>query len=156
MPGVSTKITWAGVGDPHAEDPVPRGLRLVGDDRDLRPDEPVQQRGLPGVGPADQGDEAGLHWSMGFSAPGSGLRASGRVSAPGELYTGRRDTAWSHEPGAWSLTLTRAPGSRRRWARLPVSAPAPCSPGGARLRALRCAGRLIRRRRPPMGRGQRG
>ena len=37
------------------EDPVAGGLRLVGDDGDLLADDPVQERGLAGVGPADEG-----------------------------------------------------------------------------------------------------
>src|SRR3954451_13487490 len=42
----------------HAADGVPRGLRAVADDADLRADHRVGQRGLAGVGTADQAGEA--------------------------------------------------------------------------------------------------
>ena len=42
----------------HAENPRPRGLRLVGHDGQLGPDQPVEQCGLPCVRPADERDEA--------------------------------------------------------------------------------------------------
>ncbi len=45
----------------HAQDAPARRLRLVGDDRDLGADEGVEQRGLAGVGPPDQGHVTGLH-----------------------------------------------------------------------------------------------
>ena len=41
------------------EDPVPRRLRLVRDDRDLGADDQVEERGLAGVGTADERDEPG-------------------------------------------------------------------------------------------------
>ena len=41
-----------------ADDAVPGRLRLVRDDRQLVADEPVEQRRLAGVGPADEGDES--------------------------------------------------------------------------------------------------
>ena len=47
----------------HADDPRARGLRLVGHDRELVPDDAVQQRGLAGVRAAEEGNEAGLHAS---------------------------------------------------------------------------------------------
>src|SRR5271169_1380122 len=44
---------------PHAEEPPPGRLRLVRDDRDLRPDEGVHQRGLPGIRTPDDGHRSG-------------------------------------------------------------------------------------------------
>ena len=46
---------------PHAQNARPRRLRLVGDDRQLGADQPVEQRRLAGVGTADERDEPGLH-----------------------------------------------------------------------------------------------
>jgi hypothetical protein len=43
----------------HAADRPPRRLRLVGDDRDLPPDDRVHERRLADVRPAGEGDEAG-------------------------------------------------------------------------------------------------
>src|SRR5262249_41627350 len=63
----------------HAEDPIPRRLRLVGDDRELGPDQAIQQCGLAGIRTADEGNEAGFHGNrrsaIALSAPsaGSGL-----------------------------------------------------------------------------------
>src|SRR5215510_8607980 len=48
----------------YAENPVPRRLRLVGHNRQLGADQPVQQSGLPRVGTADEGDEAGFHHTV--------------------------------------------------------------------------------------------
>jgi hypothetical protein len=42
------------------QDPVARGLGLVGDDRHLLPHQPVHQRRLPDVGSSDDGDEPGV------------------------------------------------------------------------------------------------
>src|SRR3546814_19326876 len=42
--------------------PVARGLRTVGDDADLGPDQGVDQGGLADVGAADDGDVAGAVW----------------------------------------------------------------------------------------------
>src|ERR1039458_3885649 len=47
-----------GVG-PDTEESPARRLRLVGDDRDFRPDEGVQERGLSGVRTSDDGHRAG-------------------------------------------------------------------------------------------------
>ena len=78
---------------PHAENPRPGRLRLVGDDGQLRADQPVQQRGLAGVGAADERDEAGLH---GVAASASRPR-SRRIRT---LWMRRRST---------SSTSTRQP-----------------------------------------------
>ncbi len=48
-----------------AEDPATGRLGLVRDDDDLRAAERVDERGLPDVGPAGDGDEAALHGSFG-------------------------------------------------------------------------------------------
>src|SRR3546814_5078244 len=45
-----------------ARQPVARGLRTVGDDADLGPDQGVDQGGLADVGAADDGDVAGAVW----------------------------------------------------------------------------------------------
>src|SRR3546814_5198731 len=45
-----------------AQQPVARGLRTVGDDADLGPDQGVDQGGLADVGAADDGDVAGAVW----------------------------------------------------------------------------------------------
>ena len=42
----------------HAVDACTRGLRLVGHDGELLPQQRIQQRGLARVGPADDGDES--------------------------------------------------------------------------------------------------
>src|SRR3954447_15664976 len=55
--GVDEHQLPAGPGH-HAADGVPRGLRAVADDADLRADHRVGQRGLAGVGTADQAGEA--------------------------------------------------------------------------------------------------
>ena len=44
-----------------AADRASRGLRFVRDDRNLRPDDAVEECRLAGVGPADERDVAGLH-----------------------------------------------------------------------------------------------
>ena len=100
-----------------AEDAPARGLRLVRHDRDLAADQRVEQRGLAGVGPADERDVAGLH------------EARGRCWA-------RREVT---ERGPWLAVpaLTRAACNACR-------ACGPCGRGGARLRAPR---RPRRRRR---------
>jgi hypothetical protein len=54
-----------------AEDPVARGLRLVGGDGDLLADQPVQQGGLARGRTSHDGDEAGLE-------AGRGGRGGGR------------------------------------------------------------------------------
>jgi hypothetical protein len=53
----------AGGARADAENPVPRGLGLVGDDRDLLADEPVEERGFASVGPPHERDQSGLHAS---------------------------------------------------------------------------------------------
>ena len=58
-PGVSKSTICAAGAVDHGQDAVARGLGLVGDDRDLLADQPVDERGLAHVGPADHGDEAG-------------------------------------------------------------------------------------------------
>jgi hypothetical protein len=50
----------------HALDGRPCGLRLIGDDGNLLADEGVQQSGLSGVGPADDGDEPRLELCFQF------------------------------------------------------------------------------------------
>src|SRR5262249_49932647 len=45
----------------HGQDAVARGLRLVGDDRDLLAHQPVHERALPHVRPAHDRDEARPH-----------------------------------------------------------------------------------------------
>jgi hypothetical protein len=42
-----------------ADDPVAGGLGLVGNDRDLFVEDPVEQGLLADIGPADQGNETG-------------------------------------------------------------------------------------------------
>ncbi len=43
----------------HRQNAIASGLRLVGDDRDLRPDDVVEERGLAGIRPTDEGYGAG-------------------------------------------------------------------------------------------------
>ena len=50
-------------------------LHLVGDDGDLGPDHPVQQGGFPGIGFADQGDEAGAGFGVSHRVSPSGRAA---------------------------------------------------------------------------------
>ena len=83
-----------------ADDAVPGRLRLVGDDRQLGADQPVQQRGLAGVGPADQGDEARLH--------GPGLSASAGARFCTRTRVTRRRSASSTSTASPS-TSTRSP-----------------------------------------------
>ena len=45
----------------HAGNAIAGGLGLVRDNRDLLPDQPVEQRGLARIGPADQRHKTGLH-----------------------------------------------------------------------------------------------
>ena len=66
MPGVSKSTIWPPGRFDHGQDAVARGLRLVGDDRDLLAHQPVHERGLAHVGPADHGHEAAAE------APGAG------------------------------------------------------------------------------------
>ena len=55
------ELVVVAVRDP--EDAPPRGLRLVGDDRDLAAADRVHERRLADVRPAGDGDDAGLHRS---------------------------------------------------------------------------------------------
>src|SRR5688572_31138751 len=59
---------------PHADNSIAGGLRLVGNDGELLLDEAVEERGLTGVGPANQGYEAGLHAGGWLCAAGTGSR----------------------------------------------------------------------------------
>src|SRR5204862_3559789 len=66
-------------GDAHQ--PRTRGLRLVADDRDFLSNQRVDERGLAGVGRADDGDEAGArfvfaHLSCASSASAAAVSAS--------------------------------------------------------------------------------
>ena len=70
-PGVSTNTTCAVGIVADADDAIARGLRLVGDDGELLADQPVEQRGLAGVGPADERDEAALHSAGSAAAAGA-------------------------------------------------------------------------------------
>ena len=90
-----------------ADDPVARRLRLVGDDRQLGADEPVEQGRLTGVGPADQGDESGPH--------GPGLSASTVARFCTRTRVTRRRSA-SSTSTARPSTSTRSPlvGTRPR------------------------------------------
>ena len=58
MPGVSTKTSCAGPIDGDAEQPAAGRLHLGRDDRQLLPDELVEQRRFAGIGRADQRDIA--------------------------------------------------------------------------------------------------
>ena len=69
----------------HAEDARPRRLRLVGDDGELGPDEPVEQRRLAGVGPADERDEAGFHDERRLASARSPMPACSVSSAVASL-----------------------------------------------------------------------
>ena len=88
MPGVSMNTIWPPVAVAHADDAGARRLRLVRDDRDLLADEPVQQRRLAGVRPADERDEAGLHdgrpslWPPAPGARRTGVAAARAASTP--------------------------------------------------------------------------
>ena len=57
---------------------VPRRLRLVGDDGDLRADDAVEQRGLARVGAADDARRSPLSWRQ-RSASGCGRRRACRT-----------------------------------------------------------------------------
>src|SRR5882724_4239871 len=48
----------------HAQNPVPCGLRLRGNDRHLAPDERIHQGGFADVGPPDNGDVTGAKFSF--------------------------------------------------------------------------------------------
>src|SRR5688572_21459253 len=48
----------------HRNDPVPGGLRLVGDDRDFGAHDPVEQGGLAGVRATDQRSESGARHAV--------------------------------------------------------------------------------------------
>src|SRR6267142_513090 len=62
-----------------AGDTVARGLGPRRDDRELLAHEAVQQRGLAGVGPADEGDEPGAHSpERGFVSHAGDLSTSGQ------------------------------------------------------------------------------
>ncbi len=68
MPGVSSSTSCEVGRRPHAPDLRARGLRAVGDDRHLGPDDAVHQRGLADVGPTDERDEPRAvlgHWPAG-------------------------------------------------------------------------------------------
>ena len=64
-PGVSTKTICPSCAVPDPEDAPARRLRLVGDDRDLRPDEGVHERRLPRVRPPDDRHRPGAAGSLG-------------------------------------------------------------------------------------------
>ena len=77
MPGVSTSRIWLCALDRDAHQPDAGGLRLGADDRDLLADQRVDERGLAGVGRADDGDEA-APFGGGF---GHGFNSLRRVRA---------------------------------------------------------------------------
>ena len=70
------------VGDP--EDPSPRGLRLVGDDRHLASRKRVHERRLADIRPARYGDEAGLQAGR-SQVSGSSSAAEYVASSPAEF-----------------------------------------------------------------------
>src|SRR5690606_19295721 len=66
----------------YAAHDSPGGLHLMADDRDLRPDQLVDERRLAGVGRANQRDEAGAgHFSLAHEA-GSAFHTPSRTSSP--------------------------------------------------------------------------
>ena len=57
---LSTRPTFLLRNVDNTEYAIPRSLRLRADDGELLAHECVQQRGLPGVGPAENADETGM------------------------------------------------------------------------------------------------
>src|SRR5690606_29249433 len=82
----------------HTDNPVPGGLRLVGDDGQLLAGESVEQRRLAGVGPAHERDEPGLHSS---SRPSTGCGCR------------RRRTLWMRRPSASRISTSSPSNSKR-------------------------------------------
>ena len=87
----------------HADtaDPGPGSLHLVGDDRDLGPDHPVQQRGLAGIGFADQRHKPGAG-GLGLShpVPPTGPEAPGLPPVRRRVSCWRRPARSRHWPAA--------------------------------------------------------
>ena len=127
-PGVSVNTTWTSLGGPDRVDVAPRRLGLVGDDRDLRPDQRVHERRLADVRPPDDGDEP--------AAEGPSVIASGgevaRPESVGQQVLERPDT--------------RA--STRRPTRRPRSRPGPRTPTAPVGTPRREASAFRRRSRP--------
>ena len=88
----------------HAQDALAGGLGLVGDDRDLLAHERVDERGLAGVGPADDGDLADLHTPAALRPEPSG----GRPAAPTAAPTGSIRTRWTRRRSASSTVNRRS------------------------------------------------
>ena len=63
-PGRSTSTIWQSPLVAHAADRAPRGLRAVGDDRDLLADDRVDERRLADVRPAGERDEAAARHAL--------------------------------------------------------------------------------------------
>ena len=88
--------------DRDAHQPGARGLRLGADDRDLLPDQRIDQRRLAGVGRADHRDEAAAlgHCSCSSSAAAAAVSAScllsalgGRLAEPVDRHADREASA---------------------------------------------------------------
>ena len=99
------------------EDAPPRGLRLVGDDRDLAPAERVDERGLADVGPPGDGDEADLHWAgptCRAAAPPGVVRRRARRRRSGNVTRSTRNSTshWRQPPhgDAVIAIASRSPG----------------------------------------------
>ena len=102
-----------------AADLVARRLRLVGDDRDLAPDDAVHERRLADVGPADDRDETRMERRdlVAHAAPAFGARSTRRDGAA-------RLTA----PAACAWRLTSAAFRRPRRSPVPgARAPTRCA-----------------------------
>src|SRR4029077_6130660 len=77
------------------EDPRSRRLRLVGDDGDLLADDAIEQRGLAGIGPADDRRVARFH------------RGAVSDAGVGTLVALRKRTLWMRRRSASSTSTWR-------------------------------------------------
>ena len=101
-PGVSTKTSWLAPSIAMPRIRVARRLHLVGDDRDLRPDHPVQERRLAGVRLADQRDEA----AAGIQGPTSPLtRAAVDARSPPRLSSRQNNDNRGRRAGMATVTI---------------------------------------------------
>ena len=103
---------------PHADDAIAGGLRFVGNDRELLLNEAIEQRGLAGVGAADQRDEPRLHAVASFSGAGTGSRRLMRTRVMrrrcvSTISTSRPSTSMCSPTAARGPAATT--GSRRRF-----------------------------------------
>ena len=115
-PGVSVNTICAPSVVPDRADAAPGRLRLVGDDRDLLPDERVHERGLADVRPPDHRDDAAAEGRSSTRSSGSNGAREQILERPREPFAARASRRRPARSGPNSQSTCRhAPhGGRRR------------------------------------------